>query len=76
MSCDLYSFQVTAMNAAGASDPSEIITRSLPSLPDTSAVEESLEYHLVKVKEDEVRANISFNVSTYVCEISNTIVLH
>ena len=35
-SCDLYSFQVIAVNDAGTSEPSEIITRSLPSLPDMS----------------------------------------
>ena len=33
-SCDVYSFQVTAVNGAGTGTPSEIITRSLPSLPD------------------------------------------
>ena len=39
-SCDVYTFQVTTFNDAGASDPSETITRSLPSLPDISPVEE------------------------------------
>ena len=36
-SCDVYSFQVAAVNAAGT-NTSDIITRSLPSLPDISPV--------------------------------------
>ena len=39
--CDVYSFQVTARNDVGIGDSSEIITGSLPSLPDMSAVEDS-----------------------------------
>ena len=49
--CDVYSFQVTAVNDAGASEPSEIITRNLPSLPDLSPVEDSLCHSLVKSAE-------------------------
>ena len=40
-SCDVYSFQVIAMNGAGTGTPIEIITRSLPSLPDISPVQDS-----------------------------------
>ncbi len=32
-SCDVYAFQIIAFNDAEANDPSEITTRSLPSLP-------------------------------------------
>ncbi len=42
-SCDL---PITALNDAGASDPSEIITRSFPSLPDIYQVEDSLQHSL------------------------------
>ena len=47
-SCDVYSFQVTAVNGAGTGTPSEIITRSLPSLPDISPVQDSLQHSLVR----------------------------
>lgn len=40
-SCDVYSFQVTARNAAGNST-SDSITRTFPSLPDVSPVEHSV----------------------------------
>ena len=44
--CDVYSFQVTARNDVEIGDSSEIITGSLPSLPDMSAVEDSLQHSL------------------------------
>ncbi len=58
-SCDVYTFQITALNDAGASDPSEIITRSLPSLPDISQVQHSLVN-----TEDGLKLNVTFNVTT------------
>ena len=61
-SCDMYSFQVTAINAAGASNPSQVITRSLPSLLDISPVEESLSHSLVVTGEG-VQLTVSFQVS-------------
>ncbi len=61
-SCDVYTFQITALNDAGASDPSEIITRSLPSLPDISQVEDSLQHSLVNT-EDGITLNVTFDVS-------------
>ncbi len=69
-SCDVYTFQMTALNGAGASDPSasEIITRSLPSLPDTSQVEDSLQHYLVNT-EDDLKLNVTFDVS--MCISSN-----
>ena len=60
--CDVYSFQVTAVNDAGASEPSEIITRNLPSLPDLSPVEDSLYHSLVKGAGG-VMLSVMFNVS-------------
>ncbi len=61
-SCDVYTFQITALNESGASDPSEIITRSLPSLPDISQVEDSLQHSLVYTEEDGFTLNVTFNV--------------
>ena len=60
---DIYSFQVTAVNDAGASEPSEIITRNLPSLPDLSPVEDSLHHSLVKGAVLGVMLSVMFNVS-------------
>ncbi len=61
-SCDVYTFQITALNDAGTSDPSEIITRSLPSLPDISQVEDSLQHSLVNT-EDGITLNVTFDAS-------------
>ena len=63
--CDVYSFQVTAVNDAGASKPSEVITRNLPSLLDLSPVEESLHHSLVKGVGG-VMLSVMFNVSIIV----------
>ena len=60
-SCDVYSFQVTAMNGAGTGTPSEIITRSLPSLPDISPVQDSLQHSLVRTASG-VTLSVTFNV--------------
>ena len=49
--CNVFSFVVTAINAAGESAPSEIISRSLPTRPDISLVQESLEYSIAKTTE-------------------------
>ena len=62
-SCDVYSFQVTAVNGAGTGTPSEIITRSLPSLPDISPVQDSLQHSLVRTASG-VTLSVSFNVRT------------
>ena len=45
-SCNNYSIQVVANNSAGQGPPSDVIIRSVPSLPEISAVEESLQHTL------------------------------
>ena len=57
-SCDVYSFRVTARNAAGSSSPSDSITSSFPILP---AVEGSLEHSLRKAD-----SGITLNVTVTV----------
>ena len=59
-SCDVYSFQVTAVNGAGTNS-SDIITRSLPSLPDISPVQDSLQHSLLRT-ESGVSLSVTFNV--------------
>ena len=61
-SCDVYSFQVAAVNGAGTGTPSEIITRSLPSLPDISSVQDFLQHSLVRTASG-VTLSVIFNVS-------------
>lgn len=61
-SCDVYSFHVTAMNSFVSSGTSESITRSFPSLPDVSPVENSLHHSLAKAG-DGVTLSFTFNVS-------------
>ena len=46
--CDLYLFQVTAVNDAGEGYPSDVIVRNLPSLPDVSRVSRSVRHSLTK----------------------------
>ena len=41
-SCNNYSIQVVANNSAGQGPPSDVIIRSVPSLPEIPALEESL----------------------------------
>ena len=60
-SCDVYSFQVTAVNGAGTGNTSEIITRSLPSLPDISPVQDSLQHSLARTASG-VTLSVTFNV--------------
>ena len=64
-SCDVYSFQVTAVNGAGTGTPSQIITRSLPSLPDISPVQDSLQHSLVRTASG-VTLSVTFNVRTLI----------
>ena len=55
-SCDVYSFRVTATNAAGSSSSSDAVTSSFLALPDISAVEDSLR------KTDDVTLNVTLTV--------------
>ena len=57
--CDVYRFQVSALNEAGVTNSNEIITRSLPSLPDISAVEDSLQHSLAKADTLIVQFNVN-----------------
>ena len=52
--CDVYSFQVTAMaTGVNRSDPSAVFTRTIPSTPDISLVEDNvLEHSLAKLPGD------------------------
>ena len=70
--CDVYSFQVTAVNGAGTGTSSEIITRSLPSLPDISSVQNSIQYSLVRTASG-VTLNITFNVHDIVIMLIESI---
>ena len=63
-SCDVYSFQVTAVNGAGTGTPSETITRSLPSLPDISPVQDSLQHSIVRTASG-VTLSVTFNVRNH-----------
>lgn len=60
-SCDSYSFQVRATNAAGSSNLSESITSTFPSLPGLSSLEESMEYSLTNTARG-VLLTLTFNV--------------
>ena len=57
-SCDVYSFQATAMNGAGTGTPSEIITGSLPSLPGIPLL---LDHSLIRI-EDVIVLTITISV--------------
>ena len=64
--CDLYSFQITAVTDAVSSDPSEVIVSSIPSLPDTFSIEDSLQHSLVRTNlenESEILLNVTFKVN-------------
>ena len=61
--CDVYNFHVTARNDAGIGNSSEIVTGSLPSLPDISAVEDSLQHSLAKAN-GSVTLRVQFNVNS------------
>ena len=67
-SCDTYSFQVRARNAAGSSNLSTSITSTFPSLPDLSSLERSMEYSLTHATHG-VLLSLTFNVRMLVCLI-------
>ena len=68
--CEVYNFSVTATPVGatytgdGCSVPSPVLSRMLPSLPDISDLESSLNYSIVKQRsEGGVQLNIHFSVS-------------
>ena len=75
-SCDLYSFRVTAVADAVMSDPSEAIVSSIPSLPDTFSIENSLQYSLIRTglqNESEVSLNVTFKVTPHPTELNDIV---
>ena len=68
-SCEVYNFSVTewpnyvgaTYTGASCSVPSPVLSMMLPSLPDTSELESSLRYHLVKLS-DRVIISVLFEV--------------
>ena len=67
--CEVYNFSVTATyvgatyTGAGCSVPSPVLSRMLPSLPDISRLESSVEYSLEKHSDSSIALNVSFMVS-------------
>ena len=61
--CHVYAFQLIAENYLGTSAPSEIITRTIPFLPDMSIVDMTLQDFLLKTPK-EFKISVSYNVST------------
>ena len=59
MPCDVYSFQVTATNDAGASGPSDSITSTFPALPNISTV---VEHYSLRNMDDGVTLNVTLTV--------------
>ena len=60
-SCNNYSIQVVANNSAGQGPPSDVIIRSVPSLPEISAVEESLQ-HTLRRTSNGITLDVTLNV--------------
>ena len=69
--CEVYNFSVTATydiagasyTGAGCSVPSSVLSKMLPSLPDISRLESSIEYSLEKDSDKGITLNVSFTVS-------------
>lgn len=66
--CNVYNFSVTATydgaiyTGAGCSEPSEIYSMMLPSLPDIENIESTLNYSVEKRSSEGVSLNIHFEV--------------
>ena len=62
--CEVYNFSVTATHVgvsytgAGCSVPSPVLSRMLPSLPDISGLESSVEYSVEKHSDSSIALNI------------------
>ena len=66
--CEIYNFSVTTTyvgatyTGAGCSVPSPVLSTMLPSLPDVTPVESSIQYVLIK-QDIKLTINVSFEVS-------------
>ena len=66
--CEVYNFSVTATyvgatyTGAGCSVPSPVLSTMLPSLPDITPVESSIQYDLIK-QDIKLIINVTFEVS-------------
>ena len=75
--CEVYNFSVTATyvgatyTGAGCSEPSPVISRMLPSLPDIRRPESSLVYSLMK-ETMTITLKVFFEVCFYVYHVSLT----
>ena len=71
--CDVYNFSVTTnydvvgakYTGAGCSVPSPVLSMMLPSLPDISSLESSLQYSLQKESDGGITMRITFMVSCF-----------
>ena len=67
--CEVYNFSVTATYVgatyigAGCSEPSPVLSRMLPSLPDIDQVESTLSYLLIKQSNGGLVLQVLFTVS-------------
>ena len=72
--CEVYNFSVTATyigatyTGAGCSVPSPVPSKMLPSLPDISRLESSMEYSLEKDSDKGITLNVFFTVSYTCCD--------
>ena len=62
-SCDLYRFRVAVLNNADIQ--SAVITKSVPSLPDVSLLEGSLQHSLLPTAQNEFTLHVTFNVGEF-----------
>ena len=61
--CEVYSFTVTAMAPGVASSgPSEEVTGNIPSSPDISLIENTLQYSLIRTADDNFTLNVTVQV--------------
>ena len=74
--CEVYNFSATATydiagasyTGAGCSVPSPVFSKMLPSLPDISRLESSMEYSLEKDSDKGITLNVFFTVSYTCCD--------
>ena len=75
--CEVYNFSVTATyvgatyTGAGCSEPSPVLSITLPSLPNISSLESSLYHSVEKHSTDGVVLNVFFGTVTQSCNYNN-----